>query len=732
MEMKDFQKLPQYDYCCETWKVIDIKSGGTIHAEGMDMDANDASVDISIPKVLIAFGSETGTAEAAAYSLARRMQASKPTVQSLNETAVMDNTAFGTYSHVLIICSTFGAGNPPQNARAFFECDLHEKMKNTSTINFAVLALGSSLYPDFCKAGKRAHELMALAGATSMMDVVFADASNKGQSEILRWSTVVKKSVLPESLVAQIRLMETSIGADDIQTVIKYQLKWYPGDDSSHHDRSKQATEDIMRCIENEPLFHYNTDGTRRSTHHIKIEVPNETILYETGDHMSVMPKNSLNMVMRFCECFGHELEIAAAKNGFYNLEANRQKEVKEMAHNFSITSSIFWQIHQPFYIEYTENGHSHLYRSDSMANTTLLRILQEQLTFGFYSLSYFMDLLSMLSSRLDKSISTKASRYFQRMVHDVTSRYHDLDDCDTAEHIRARFPTIVHLLEKMKAVFCEPIGNCTEPLITLGDVLVMMPKIKPRFYSIASSAVTSPRQISLLVGVVSNDTAAGILQEGVCSHYLKQLNQDDYIYAKVVESLFRMPSSYSTPVILIGTGTGLAPFIGFLSEKADVMMSSSNNQVFGKYHLFFGCRNEAEFIMEDQINEWDKNNVVDVHIAYSRSLDKPKQYVQDAIKVHGEEMANLILSKTNGANVYICGDARIAKLCSDAFVSLLQEYGEMSKVVAVKYVSGMYHTNRWQLDVWGDTNAIVEGTVEVSKHAWSEKLQKTFETVIL
>jgi sulfite reductase alpha subunit-like flavoprotein len=738
MEMKDFQKLPQYEYNCETWKVAVFKSGKTIHVGETETDANDTLVDVSIPKVLITFGSETGTAETAAHSLARRMQASKPTVQSLNDTAVMDKTAFGSYSHVLIICSTFGAGNSPQNARAFFECDLREKMKETATINFAVLALGSSLYPDFCKAGKRAHELMVLAGATSMMDIVFADAANGSQSEILRWSTIVKKNVLPESLVAQIRLMETSIDAGTFQTVITYQLKWHHGDDSYLDDRSKQSTETTMRCIANEALFDYDTNSARRSTHHIELEVPAETTPYETGDHLSVMPKNSLNMVTQLCECFGHELENAAAKYGFYTLGNDSLKQVKQLSHSLGITPSLCWLIHQPLYIECIENGQSNLHQSDDMTNETLLHVLQEQLDFSFHSLSYFLDLLSMLSSRLDKTISTKASRYFQRMAHDVISRYHDLNDYDKAEDIKAKFPTVVHLLEKMKSLFCEPIGNRTEPLITLGDVLVMMPKLKPRFYSIASSSVTSPRRISLLVGAVNNITKAGIVQEGVCSCYLKQLKQDDYISAKVVESTFRLPvSSYSTPVILVGTGTGLAPFIGFLSERADVMKSSTNRG-FGKSHLFFGCRNEAEFIMEDQINEWDQNNVVDAHITYSRSLFKPKNYVQDAIKNHGEELANLILSNANGANVYICGDAHIAKLCSDAFVSLLQEHGKMSKVAAVKYISGMYHTYRWQLDVWGETNAIVEDTsmgldtsehvrMEASRHAWQGKFNSSF-----
>lgn len=152
LEMRDFYQSPQYDYCCKPWQVIDIGESNK------DKDATTSLVVLkeggeyssSIPKVLIAYGSDT--AEAVAASLARRLKVCRPRVLALNAVGAAGLLESKQFTHFLIICSTFGTGKPPNNASDFFRQDLGGKL--SPELKYATLALGSSLYPDFCKAGK--------------------------------------------------------------------------------------------------------------------------------------------------------------------------------------------------------------------------------------------------------------------------------------------------------------------------------------------------------------------------------------------------------------------------------------------------------------------------------------------------------------------------------------------------------------------------------------------------
>ena len=691
--MKDFQKLPQYDYCSDVWQVTDIQ----IESEQDTIDSTPISnADFIKPNVLIAYGSETGTAEAAACSLARRMKICKPRVHTLNEMSRLEVTTLAKFSHILIICSTFGAGEPPQNAKEFFNCDLERVIKSLNT-SFAVLALGSSLYPDFCKAGIMIHEYMMKFGAKPIMDVACADASKGSQSEIIRWSTSITKLILPASVRNQMRLENQTY--EDKDQPKSSLLRWHTAEDAKDSLNITDNSDGTWNCIANTELFMYE-NNRRRSTIHVELESFDEDITYETGDHFSVMPMNSDSMVQRFCSCFTYELEKAASSTGM----------------------NVTQIIQQPFSIEGQAN--------DLFSNKSLYELLRRHLDISFNSISYFIDFLSILSSRLDNSVPERVSKYFKGMVKDIVRRYNDLDDDIHAQKIRERFPTIVHLLEKTKHVFCVPLEKGREPLVSLTDVLILMPRLQARQYSIASSAVDSSRKkVSIIVGLVNIDTEAGILIEGVCSHYLHNLSPGQNVNAKVVKSYFRLPPYNNVPIIMIATGTGLSPFMAFLSERADEIQRTGDK--LGICHLFFGCRNKEEFLFRDKILDWEAKGVLKLHLAYSRSNDKPQRYVQDSLEENGKELANLIIAG-EGTHVYICGNAHIAKLCSEVCTSLLQKHGDMSKMAAMRLIAEMYQTNHWQLDVWGDSKAIVEDSItDIAKNKQLKKLASKRSSLI-
>jgi len=174
----------------------------------------------------------------------------------------------------------------------------------------------------------------------------------------------------------------------------------------------------------------------------------------------------------------------------------------------------------------------------------------------------------------------------------------------------------------------------------------------------------------------------------------------------------------------------------GFLEDRA-LMMKTSKNR-FSECHYFFGCRNEREVLYHDKLLDWESRGVANLHIGYSRQKGAPKQYVQDLLEDFGPSLASLLLHK-DGTHVYICGDARMAKSCTDTCISALQKYGNMSKIAALRYITQLRMKNRLQSDVWGDsaveetdTGYNVKSSQQLkraSQKAWVESL--TMEPVM-
>jgi cytochrome P450/NADPH-cytochrome P450 reductase len=227
-----------------------------------------------------------------------------------------------------------------------------------------------------------------------------------------------------------------------------------------------------------------------------------------------------------------------------------------------------------------------------------------------------------------------------------------------------------------------------------------MLPLLRPRYYSIASSPLVAPNAVSLTVAVVEAPARSGRgTFAGVCSNYLRGHNAGEVLYAfvKDTKSSFRLPADPATPIIMVGPGTGFAPFRGFLQERAALQ---AQGQTIGASLLFFGCRHpEQDFIYEDELRQFAADGITQVVTAFSRVEGEKKCYVQDEIYARREEVWQLLEA---GAVVYVCGDAsRMAPDVRRTFTAIVSEKMNLTAKSAEQWMNDLTAQNRYLVDVW-------------------------------
>src|SRR6201993_3301656 len=181
-----------------------------------------------------------------------------------------------------------------------------------------------------------------------------------------------------------------------------------------------------------------------------------------------------------------------------------------------------------------------------------------------------------------------------------------------------------------------------------------MLTLLAPRYYSISSSPSGDPSRCSITVGVVEGPASSGRgTYRGVCSNYLAGRRAGETIHATVRETKagFRLPDDSSVPVIMIGPGTGLAPFRGFLQERA---ARKAKGATLGSAMLFFGCRHpDQDFLYADELKALAADGITELFTAFSRT-DGPKTYVQHLLAAQQARVWQLI---GEGAIIFVCGD---------------------------------------------------------------------------
>jgi len=224
--------------------------------------------------------------------------------------------------------------------------------------------------------------------------------------------------------------------------------------------------------------------------------------------------------------------------------------------------------------------------------------------------------------------------------------------------------------------------------------LIATLKKLQPRLYSISSSPAAHPGEVHLTVGAVRYEVAER-RRDGVCSTFLadRALSAGQVLIGVHPNNSFRLPENTDTPVIMIGPGTGIAPFRAFLEARA-----ATNAK--GKNWLFFGDQHEkSDFLYRDEILAWQSSGLLTrLDLAWSRDQAE-KVYVQHKILAAAAELWSWL---ENGAHLYICGDAsRMAKDVHNALLQVAQTAGSLTPESAAKYFETLQTAKRYLRDVY-------------------------------
>ncbi|MER7837772.1 cytochrome P450 [Streptomyces sp. NPDC096040] len=248
---------------------------------------------------------------------------------------------------------------------------------------------------------------------------------------------------------------------------------------------------------------------------------------------------------------------------------------------------------------------------------------------------------------------------------------------------------SVLNLLERFPAIE-----------LPLAVFLEMMGPIRPRFYSISSAPLANPRHVRLTVGLLEGPALSGDGRyRGTCSSYIAGLEPGDvfYGYVRVPSPTFAPPADPATPLILIGPGTGIAPLRGFLEERA--WQHAGGTQV-GLSQVFVGCRHpEHDYFYRQEMQDWEKSGIAQVHTAYSAVTGHPARFVQNAIANTADTVWQAI---EDGAYIYVCGDGRrMAPAVREALAAIYRERTGADDETAQQWLAQLEADQRYQQDVF-------------------------------
>lgn len=390
-----------------------------------------------------------------------------------------------------------------------------------------------------------------------------------------------------------------------------------------------------MTVLENREL---NTQAAGRSTRHIQIALPG-SITYRSGDHLGV-------------------------------LASNGEAQVRRVAERFHFDRQTIIQVH-------ATNGRKPVAPIDEPISVN--------------------DLLSDYVELQDVATRGQIARMAE-YTHDAAEKQRLEKLAGTDDESTTAYQAEV--LEKHRSVI-DLLEECPSCALPFNIYLEFLTPLRPRYYSISSSPLVNAEECSITVGVVKGAEKAGHgVFEGMCSNYLCQQKKGNMIYAFVqnTNTPFHLPEDTRTPLIMVGPGTGIAPFRGFLQERS---MQQKNGKPLGKALLFFGCRHpEHDYIYRQELEAFEQAGVTRLYTAFSRLDPQKKAYVQDGILEHKDEVWQMV---QDGAIVYICGDTnRMVPDVQKAFVRLYQEQTGKDESAANAWLADLKEKNRYLVDIWG------------------------------
>ncbi|TRW91350.1 assimilatory sulfite reductase (NADPH) flavoprotein subunit [Candidatus Methylobacter oryzae] len=534
--------------------------------------------------ITILVGSQTGNSDALAEQMHRLAagRGLKTVIKKMGDYKFMQLKA---EKKLLVIVSTYGEGEPPDNAKELFEHLFSKRAPSFPQMQFSVLGLGDSSYEFFCKTAADFDRRLEELGATRIYPRVDCDVDYESSAEA--WMDAV--------------LNELSVRAET-----KIEPAGLPPSPAANTPAYSRKNPFPAILLENIVL---NGCGSLKETHHLELSLEGSGLTYEPGDVLGVYPTNAPDMV-----------EVLLQALGFGGKE---------------------WVI-----LDGGEDGflYDALFRHYEI--TTITRPVMQKYA------------LLANNPKLDQ------------LLHDKRK----LND-----YLHGR--EMIDLVADFPADYVSP-----------QAFVKCLRQLPPRLYSIASSSKQHPGEVHITVAAVRYQ-AHGRDRKGVGSTFLAdRINEDAAVPVYIdCNNNFKLPADPAAPIIMVGPGTGIAPFRAFVEEREAVGAPGKNWLFFGEQHF------ETDFLYQAEWLRYLKNGVLArMNVAFSRDQER-KIYVQHLMGEHGKELYAWL---QDGAYFYVCGDAK--QMAHDVHSALVKIVAaEIGADNAEGYVAELQKAKRYQRDVY-------------------------------
>ncbi|MET1254383.1 assimilatory sulfite reductase (NADPH) flavoprotein subunit [Aliikangiella maris] len=539
-------------------------------------------------KTVVLYGSQTGNAQSIAENLHQALS-QKGIDAELVSTADFKANKLKEQQVILVVASTHGEGEPPDDAIDFHEFIRSKRAPKLADVQHAVLSLGDSSYEFFCQTGKDFDQALTKLGSKALVERVDCDLdyAEPSQNWIKQVVEALEKLTTVNNTANSTAVGQTGSATDNLVT--------------SQYTRDNPFTATILdnqKITGRDSVKHIN---------HIEISLEDSGIVYEPGDSLGIWPKNNLQTVQ----------EILAT------LKLSGEENVTVKSGEKTLLSAL------------TENLEVSLLTKDFIREYAILA----------------------KSDELNKIAESEFSEYIKN--HQV-----------------------------IDVVLAAPAQISAQQLVDL------LKPIKPRLYSISSSLQANPEEVHITVGLEESENEQGT-RFGTASYYLlESLAADDEVLVYIDKNKnFKLPVA-DKPVIMIGPGTGIAPFRAFLQERQETEANGAN-------WLFFGNPNfNTDFLYQVELQAYLKDGLLNqLSVAFSRDQAE-KIYVQDRLLESAAQVWQWI--NEQGAYLYVCGDMnRMAKDVNNALIQIIQSEGGLNQEDAEAYLSQLRKDKRYQRDVY-------------------------------
>lgn len=612
----------------------------------------------------VLFGSNAGASHEFASQTAEAAQkvGFAATVTSLDQ-ALQDGVCVPDGKVIVIVTSTYN-GKPPDNAAKFKTWLASQPDGSLSGLCFAVFGLGNSQWQTYQQFPREVDAALERCGAQRLARLGACDVDGATfESDFEDWLAALVRTVGGAAVDTTDEQKGAPDDVEDAFVVVKpgsFPGSYLHTDSSTIFEELDKETRayDKQRGEEDTSRFRAVTVAQEsrelcqstvdRSVRHVTLRLAEEGCTYRAGDHLEVLPPNSSDLVQSVLSAL--RLDGAA---------------------------TVQWKVGGGPRVKNNRSA-----RDGS--HSDMIKYVTAELVVG-----WFPDLAAVPS----RKVLTLLSRVTADGEAASTLQTWGSDAEAYKQSVAAPKLCVAEILARYSGKWS----------MSLGQLCSIVKPIAPRYYSISSSPSTStPLNVTVTVGQVQFTTTTGRLHHGLASTHLGHLAVGQTLPACVrrFDGNFHMPQDSRAPVIMVGPGTGIAPMMGFLQERAT---RKERGETLGLAVLFFGCRSRDEdFIYKEELEQHLKSGVLsELHVAFSRE-GAQKVYVQDLIFDQRQSVWKLLQEPTSC--VYICGDARsMAPSVRKAFQRVAEDVGGKSGASAEQLMSTMSDVGRYVEDVWAN-----------------------------